>query len=229
MKVAFIYHSKPHSSHAIFAKSIGSEFIDLPYFPTSISFLYNLKLLTKYDILFTESAACLLPAILVKMAKRKFVLTIAMDPLYHPVYHQMPTVKRKYLLSLLKYVDGFIAVSEMMKILVQKIVSRPVEVVYPPIVNIPKTRSNIKNNNVLFIGHARRSKGYIKLIKAFELLEKENRNYKLYLIGKCCYDVKNYFPKIPRNVHLEGFVPNIDPYFNLCSYYVHPADFDPAL
>lgn len=231
MKIAFVYHQHdPHPSHAFFARTIGADFFsynprDLPPYITPVSSAFRWRHLLNYDIIFMESAGCL-PMIswLKKFKPEKIVIAIAMDPLYHPVFNGMTNLKRRYLLKMLKHVDGFIAVSHMTEDLVHRCIDRPVRVVYPPIFNLPKAKSNLRNNNLLFIGHDRKTKGYDRLVMALPLIMNKFRNTRLYLIGTCCND----FTQKIEGLSIEGRVPDLDPYFKKCTFYVHPSDFDPC-
>jgi glycosyltransferase involved in cell wall biosynthesis len=72
---------------------------------------------------------------------------------------------------------------------------------------------------LLFIGHEPEEKGYKYLVRAMEFLP----DFELFLVGSCCKNVKTK----KKNVHLEGRVPSLKKYFERCSIYVHPADFEP--
>jgi len=226
-KIAFIYQA-PHPSHAGFAKSINAKFIHYnPHnffsFLVPIQSLFRSYLIKKYDVLFLESGACLPLASYTKMVKKNIkIVLLVMDPLFYNLF----SIKRNFLFFLIKkYVDGIIVVSKYMKQLVKKSFDCPIRVAYPYAL---KTYEDIKprlnNKNILFVGHARRTKGYRKLIESFKLLKKRDRDWSLYLVGECSKDIK----EMSDGLYIKGKVQKMDPFFSKCSLYVHPADFDPC-
>ncbi len=77
------------------------------------------------------------------------------------------------------------------------------------------------NKNILFVGNYEKEKGFICAIEALKKLPE----FDIYLVGTC-------YKKIPKkqreNVHVECVVPSLRKYFKSCTYYLHPADFDPS-
>ncbi|MEM3335903.1 MAG: glycosyltransferase family 4 protein [Candidatus Aenigmatarchaeota archaeon] len=227
-KIAFIYHT-PHHSHAGFARSINADFIyynpyNLPTFLTPLYMIYGYEKIKKYDILFLESGSCLSLASSLKLRKKKLkIILLLMDP----IVHNLLFIKRKYLIFLIKrYVNGIIAVSNYIKRLARKNgIKCPIRVAYPYAYRLYNdVKPKLENKNILFIGHARKSKGYMKLVEAFKILREKDKEWNLYLVGECSKDIKEKFD----GLHVEGRVSNLKKYFNICSLYVHPADFDPC-
>lgn len=227
-KIAFIYHT-PHHSHAGFAKSINADFIyynpyNLPTFLTPIYLILGYDKIKNYNILFLESGSCLPLASSLKIRNKNLkIIMLVMDPIVHNLFF----IKKKFLLFLIKkYVDGIIAVSNYIKKLVIKNgIKCPIRVAYPYAYKIYRNcKPRLENKNILFIGHARKTKGYMKLLEAFKLLKKRDSEWNLYLVGDCYKHIKERFD----GLHVEGRVKNLEKYFNICSLYVHPADFDPC-
>ena len=77
------------------------------------------------------------------------------------------------------------------------------------------------NKNILFIGNEAKEKGFNKLIESMRYL----KDFNLYLVGTC---YKSIVEDVPKNIFVEGKVKSLRKYFERCSFYVHPADFDPC-
>jgi glycosyltransferase involved in cell wall biosynthesis len=132
--------------------------------------------------------------------------------------------KKKFIINLLKSADGFVAISDLCKRMVEKYVTSPVVVAYPfPHRNFSKVKSNIKSKNALFVGRNDKTKGFTNLVEAIKILRENDKEWNLYLIGECSKSVKE-----EEGIHTKGFVSDMVPYFEKCAYFVHPADFDPC-
>ena len=59
-------------------------------------------------------------------------------------------------------------------------------------------------------------------MEAVQLLNLKEENFELYLVGSCVDKVNEDFSWL----HKEGIKTDLKPYFQNCSLYVHPADFD---
>jgi len=223
----FLYPSSPKSPHPVhltWAKSVCKYFIRTPM-KTGIA--HVLSLFSRFDVtkipyndvLLLESLYCLPFARRYKKRvnpKTKIISIIADTSFWKK---KMTLSRRVYYKLYLDYVDGFIAVSEKIKKDIQEYIERPVEVVRPFLVHKYNKRKTEFNKKILFIGNEVKEKGFLKLVEAMKFLPK----FELFLVGNCYKAVD----KIPKNVHVEGRVKSLNPYFNECSFYVHPADFDP--
>ncbi|MBI5331966.1 MAG: glycosyltransferase [Candidatus Aenigmarchaeota archaeon] len=137
------------------------------------------------------------------------------------------SIFRKLYYSLyLDVVDGFMTLSERSKKDIEKFMKdngykkKPIIVIRPFMANAIKPSKKTLNKNILFIGNEAEEKGYLKLVKAMDYLP----DFQLYLVGNC----KQKLPKkLPKNIHIEGRVNNLKKYMEICTYYCHPADFEP--
>jgi len=219
MRLTFLYPSSPKSPHFVhlsWAKSVCNNFVQTPM---GLG-LFDIRKIPKSDALLLESLYCLPFA---KKYKQKInpqckIISIIADTSFWR--RKLSLARRIYYALYLDCVDGFIAVSERIKKDILNYVDRPVEVVRPFFVGKFQKETINFEKKILFVGNEVKEKGFPKLIKAMELLP----DFELFLVGDC-YKAIN---KTPQNTRVEGRVPRLEKYFNSCSYYVHPADFDPC-
>ena len=220
--------NKPNYCHKRFAESVHSEFYHVRhYFPDGIplmslpinGFLNSLSL-PKSDIYFAESIIDYYPIYYRNLKKCKKIILIAEDTL--TMMDKMNKLKRNYILKLLNSVDGFLSISESFKRLVLNYVKKPVRVVYPfPHKDFFHVRAPTNTKNVLFIGRNDKTKGFMELVEAIKILRKDDDKWNIYLIGECSKSVKN-----ADGVHSLGYVKNMENYFKICTYFVHPGNRD---
>ncbi|MGC8817572.1 MAG: glycosyltransferase family 4 protein [Candidatus Hadarchaeum sp.] len=217
-EITFLYPASgisPHPAHLAWAKSVGSRVVETPM---GIG-CFDQGKLKGSNILLLESLYC---APFARRYKKKNpecrVISIIADTSFWR--ERLSIFRRIYYWRYLPIVDGFIAVSERIKRDIQNYVDRPVEVVRPFPVNKFRPRKRDYERKILFIGNEAREKGYSNLVKAMDYLP----DFELFLVGDCCRKVRTKKP----NIHLEGRVPSLKPYFQKCSIYAHPADFDPC-
>jgi glycosyltransferase involved in cell wall biosynthesis len=218
MDISFLYPASgisPHPAHLAWAKSIGSRVVETPMGIRR----FDQKKLKGSDLLLLESLYC---APFARHYKKKTpeckVISIIADTSFWS--ERLGILRKMFYWRYLPTVDGFIAVSERIKRDIQNYVSRPVEVVRPFLVNKFRPRKRSFERKILFIGNEAREKGYGNLVEAMDHLP----DFELFLVGDCCKKVRARKP----NIHLEGRVPSLRPYFQKCSIYAHPADFDPC-
>ena len=221
MSATFLYPSSrksPHFVHLSWAKSVCSNFVQTPMGLGP----FDVGKIPKSDTLLLESLYCVPFA---KKYKQKInpdckIVSIIADTSFWR--RKLSITRRIYYALYLDCVDAFIAVSERIKKDILNYINKPVEVVRPFFVNkFGKRRLNFEKK-ILFIGNEVKEKGFPKLIRAMELLP----DFELFLVGDCYKAIKG--ETRDDNIHIEGKVPSLKKYFNLCSYYVHPADFDPC-
>ena len=220
MKITFLYPDSPispHFSHLTWAKSVCKNIVKTPI---KIGF-FDISKIPVSDVLLIESLYCLPYA---KIYKKRInpdckIISIIADTsfwknklnLFRIIYYKM------YLDS----IDGFIAVSERIKRDIRNYTCKPVVVVRPFPVNAFRFKKYVFNKNILFIGNKTEEKGYKYLIESMKYLP----NFELLLVGDCYKGIQDILSK---NIHIEGRVKKLTNYFKKCSYYVHPADFDPC-
>jgi len=217
-RVTFLYPVSgisPHYAHLSWAKSIGARVVETPM---GVGF-FDLNKLQGSDLLLLESLYC---APFARRYEKKNpgckIMCIIADTSFWS--ERLGILRKMFYWRYLPIVDGFIAVSERIKRDIQNYVDRPVEVVRPFLVNEFRPRKRGFERKILFIGNEAREKGYGNLVKAMDYLP----DFELFLVGDCCKKVRTRKP----NIHLEGRVPSLRPYFQKCSIYAHPADFDPC-
>jgi phosphatidyl-myo-inositol alpha-mannosyltransferase len=116
-----------------------------------------------------------------------------------------------YTKSILKYLDGFTAVSPAAAKYVQTLTHQPITFV-PNGIDLKKYKANARHDtssNIVFIGRLEKRKGVIYLLKAFQELQKYSPNTKLNIIGDGPDRKKlELFVKTQklRNIHFHGFV-----------------------
>jgi glycosyltransferase involved in cell wall biosynthesis len=180
---------------------------------------FNDRKLRGSDVLLLESLYC---APFAKPYKKKNpdcrVVSIIADTSFWS--KRLGILRKMFYWRYLPTVDGFITVSERIKRDVQSYVNRPAVVVRPFLVNKFRVKRRVFNRKILFVGNEAKEKGYGNLIRAMDELP----DFELFLVGDCYKKIRTRKP----NVRVEGRVPSLKPYFEKCSIYAHPADFDPC-
>ena len=229
MKVTFLYPDAPFSPHKSleqWASSVSQAKIKTPK-----GFgRFDTNKIPDSDILLLESLYCLSFAITKSKDLAKFktrtckIIAMIVDTSFWP--EKLSIFRKLFYKMYLNSVDGFIALSERSKTDIETFMKnngykrKPIIVIRPFIANEIKPNKKTLNKNILFIGNEAKEKGYLKLVKAMDYLPE----FQLYLIGNC----KQILPKkLPKNIHAEGRVNSLKKYMELCTYYCHPADFEP--
>jgi glycosyltransferase involved in cell wall biosynthesis len=218
MKVTFLYPASkisPHPVHLAWAKAVQARAIQTPIGVGR----FNYRTLKSSEVLLLES---LYSAPFAKRFKKmnpecKVVSIIADTSFWKK---KLGLMRKIYYWRYLSSVDGYLAVSERIKKDILSYENKPVKVVRPFFVSKYRIKRRGISKNILFIGHEVREKGYLQLVQAMKYLPE----FTLYLIGDCCKGVKTRL----RNIRLKWRVPRLNGYFRKCSFYVHPAEFDPC-
>ncbi|REE28981.1 glycosyl transferase family 1 [Methanothermobacter defluvii] len=79
----------------------------------------------------------------------------------------------------------------------------------------------LHTSKIMFIG-IRPDKCFHNLVEAVRILNGYDGNFQLYLIGSCSDVIEDDYEWL----HKVGFTKHPEQYFNKCSFYVNPADFD---
>lgn len=218
MKVTFLYPASgisPHPAHLTWAKSVGARVAETPM---GLGF-FDLNKIRGSNLLLLESLYC---APFARRYKKKNpgcrVICIIADTSFWS--ERLGVLRKMFYWRYLPLVDGFIAVSNRIKRDIQSHVNRPVVVVRPFLVNRFHPRRRGFAKKVLFVGNEAVEKGYGYLVKSMKYLP----DFELFLVGDCFKKIRTKEP----NVHVEGRVKSLEPYFEKCSIYAHPADFDPC-
>jgi glycosyltransferase involved in cell wall biosynthesis len=217
MKVTFLYPASgisPHPVHLAWAKSVGARVVETPI---GVG-IFDQNKLQGSDILLLESLYC---APFARKYKKKNpnckVISIIADTSFWS--ERLSIVRKVYYRRYLGIVDGFLADSKRISRDIKGFIKRPVAVVRPYATNRFEVKKRGFTKTLLFIGHEPDEKGYKYLVRAMKLLP----DFELFLVGRCCKEVKTK----KKNIRLEGRVPSLKKYFEKCSIYVHPADFEP--
>ncbi len=179
---------------------------------------FDMNKLEGSDILLLESLYC---APFAKRYKKNYlsckVISIIADTSFWPP--RLNVARKMFYKVYLDTVDGFLADSNRIRGDLKNYIERPVAVVRPFAVNRFSIKKNDFSNALLFVGDEPEEKGYRYLVRAMDLLP----DFELFLVGNCRKKVRTR----RKNVHLEGRVSSLKKYFEKCSIYVHPADFEP--
>jgi len=218
VNITFMYPASgisPHPAHLAWAKSIGSRVVETPMGIGS----FDLNKLRGSDLLLLESLYC---APFARRYKKKNpdckVICIIADTSFWS--ERLGILRKMFYWRYLSIVDGFVAVSERIKRDIRGYADMPAVVVRPFLVNKYRPRKRGFGRKILFIGNEAKEKGFGYLIKSMKYLP----DFELFLVGSCYKKIRTKEP----NIHVEGKVPSLEPYFEKCSIYAHPADFDPC-
>ncbi len=220
MKCTFLYPDSPKSPH--YVHKSWAESVSKKYIKTPLGFgFFNTNIIPESDVLILESLYCLPFARKYKKNNPNCkIIVIIADTSF---WNKKLSISRKIFYKIyLKHVDGFITVSNRIKKDVENYTKKPVIVVRPFIVNKYSLDRKCFNKNIVFIGNDSKEKGFLYAVNAMKYLE----DFDLYLVGSCCKKVDNSL--VSNNIHKEGSVKSIKKYFQLNTYYIHPADFDPS-
>ncbi len=218
MRTTFLYPASgisPHYAHLTWAKSVGAKVVETPMGMGP----FDYGKIEGSELLLLESLYC---APFARKYKKRNpdckVACIIADTSFWS--ERLGVLRRMFYWRYLGYVDGFVAVSERIKRDIQGYIDRPVVVVRPFPVNKFSPKRREFNRKVLFVGNEVEAKGFGYLVKSMDHLP----DFELFLVGDCCEKIRTK----KANVHAEGRVPSLRPYFEECSVYAHPADFDPC-
>lgn len=225
-KIAFVYDLF-HPLHVKFLRSIDCDFIPL-----------SEKIPKNYDIYIVEGTYIkpILMRKLGKIGKNKKIVTLFSDPrlFYLSIGKKFDFKKEKIVKSpkwrliaakkLIKKLDGAIFTSSLTASLFRKFNKKAPFIVTPGFVfrenkdSIEKIRPNLKNHNILFIGHGPDfyCKGLDLLIDSFKEIKKDFPRANLYILGE--WKIKKAWAI--KGIHFEG-KQNLIPYLKKCSLGVH--------
>lgn len=234
-------HQDPHPVHDAWAQSIGAMFLHyrlgileswrrrvklMEWLLKKVSrCFYRLYPFHDVGAILVEGGAPLPEATLIKRKLQDVrLILLAADPLF-----SKPPIRE--LESLLKMVDGVIAVSEMVKSDAIKILGQNVQIdIVYPFVNIEKFKRinpDMYSHNILFIADHWPTKGIFLLPSIFKLVKKDVKDAKFFILGRST----RYTSWLRRkDLESEGFhvVGYKDPaaYFRQCCILLHPAVYD---
>jgi glycosyltransferase involved in cell wall biosynthesis len=221
MRATFLYPTSgisPHYVHEAWAMSVCEKTVKTPMGIGK----FDIGQIPESDVLLLESLYCLPFAARYKKAHPTCkIISIIADTSF---WEKKLTLARKLFYKLyLRHVAGFIAVSDRIRKDAHSYTGKPVITVRPFLVNKYAIGKRKFNKNILFIGNDTMEKGFLKAIEAVKSLP----DFDLYLVGTCSKKIPNR-ESTYNNIHVEGKVPSLKKYFKNCTYYVHPADFDPS-
>jgi|GEM_PF-4833628 len=206
MEKTLIITTIRHSAHEPFWEAIkNKKFYHFPFYDKpALRYLGALKIPKSFDIYLIEN---LLPFAYLKYSpflKNKIWISIAADALPYVYFYKpdwyfkeirlvkicLPKLIRKFYLyemtKGLELLDGAIAVSNLVKKYLKRVIDVPIEVVHPSISpknleDLKKTKVNIKSNNIFSLANAGTFKGIDLLLESFKIILKEFKDAKLYL------------------------------------------------
>lgn len=209
----------PHPVHKAWALSVCQHIVETPMGLGR----FDVRTIPKSDFLLIESLYC---APFAKKYKKlhpecKIISLVADTSFWDRKY----TIARRFYYKLyLDSVDGFIAVSERIAGDASARTGKLAMVVRPYLVNKTSLVKNAFDKKILFIGNAAEEKGFIYAVRAM----KHIKDFDIYLVGSCYKKLSKSIMDRHKNIHIEGVVPSLKRYFQSCTYYIHPADFDPS-
>jgi len=238
-KVLFVYYV-PHPSHRGFAESIGADFWHYNHYfkgsrlPKIAKSGINGLLLPRYDVYLSEGGAPITPVAIKKHFSRNSIhINIIADETFMMIKETPEEMKDKYkgYVNLAhkfasKYIDGAIVVSKLAKESAEAFLDIPIRIVHPYIEEkmyerLSKVNPAIKSHNIISVGYGEH-KGMDILVEAFKMVKKEVKDAALYIIGKGHPKEWNEI----KDVHVEGYVNDLIPYFENASLFVQASRAD---
>lgn len=235
-KICFVYQG-PHPSHKGFAEAINAIFS--PYQFTNLQVPWSIKCvlrgltLPKADIYICEGGAPLIPVWIKKKFNRRAVnIELVGDETFMILEDKHGKISRHNLYlhiikTVMKEIDGALAVSRLTEKNIRKYLDIPTAVVYPYIEEERYKRliyvnPNLESYNIVSVAHGRYSKGMDILVKAFEIVKREFKEAELFIVGK------GHPKDWEKNdgVHVLGYVEDLGSIFEKCSLFVQSSRFD---
>jgi glycosyltransferase involved in cell wall biosynthesis len=234
MKIQPIYYRKTegvpfHIIHGAWVRSLKTEkampyipeyCVDRPVFwhPILSQFLaiFQGLFISKADIYLAESMACV-PATLFRKKKSKLIV-INSDTFFNDL-KRTTGLKKKYMLWLLKHVDGFISTSKMMKQMAEEYSSAPNEVVYPFIDDrFFKIEADLKSNDVCYFGRFAPEKN----VKLLPFVQAYVKGSKLKVVGG---ELDGYFNK--KHIQSYPWTKEPEKIASTCGTYINLSSIEP--
>lgn len=167
----------------------------------------------KFDVLhFHEPWVPILSRQILSRSKAKNVATFHAKMPDNTVSKTIEKVITPYTKSIMKYLSELTAVSDAAAEYVQSLTDKPVRII-PNGIDLSKYRSaktlDRSGNSILFIGRLEKRKGVSYLLKAFDILRKQQNNLELNLVGEGPdrQDLEKMVgQKSIQNVHFLGYV-----------------------
>jgi glycosyltransferase involved in cell wall biosynthesis len=158
------------------------------------------------------------------------IVSIIADTTFLP--ERMTFARRMFYWLYLKSVDAFICESNRIckdayEFMNHGSFMRPIYMQRPFISSVCKLKKDMSfNSNILFIGSASPEKGSVQAADAMKYLYGDKNGsgrFELLLVGDCGEALN---PPKHSNVVACGRVPSLQEYFDKCTYYLHPSNFD---
>lgn len=234
-KTLFVYNYI-HRAHKDFAESVNADLryqydrLNFERIPEPLKGIINAIALPKYSVYLGEDISPFRPDTLRSAFTDSInIKVIANSPfLLLKKENFKRKVNYKIKKNLAKYIDGAIAVSQLVKEEAEKIMDAPIKVAHPPIKDENFTRlaeinSDLSGFNIISIGGATWRKGMDILVKGFKKIREKIPKSRLYLLGE---GHPRKWNKI-KGVNVPGWVDDLTPYLEKADLYVHAARADP--
>jgi glycosyltransferase involved in cell wall biosynthesis len=235
-KICFVYQG-PHPSHKGFAEAINAIFSSYQFTnlqaPWSIKSVLGGLTLPKADIYICEGGAPLIPVWIKKKFNRRAVnIELVGDETFMILEDKHGKISRHNLYlhiikTVMKEIDGALAVSRLTEKSIRKYLDIPTAVVYPYIEEelykrLIYVNPDLESYNIVSVAHGRFSKGMDILVKAFEIVRREFKEAELFIVGK---GHPKDWEKI-NGIRVLGYVENLGGVFEKCSLFVQSSRFD---
>lgn len=251
MKVVFVYYN-PHPIHKAWADSVTN--IQVPFISKKIFDIKNLskksdKLAYKLfnflrkspsilqplsisqalripraDVYLLENPACLPPVLFRKKKNSKIIMIN--DDIFFYLLRDSKGILRKIYQKYLRYIDGVISSSNMIRNVSREFINVPnlVNHAFVDTRKFSRFKVDTKSANICFTGMLANQKRIDLVIKAFLRVNKKYQN-KLYLIGA----EEDNIPILTKNrknggIIITGWTKNPEKYMKKCGIYINPAE-----
>jgi glycosyltransferase involved in cell wall biosynthesis len=243
-KTLFVY-SALHPSLTGFAEEIAADFWPYRtrgnYFRSSRTFhsLYAGIQLPHYSHYLSAGGGPLIPVMvhnILTMGQRKRLvhINLAADPTFMLILKTPPQLRREYSWVVntshhvaVRFIDGAIAVSSMIRDCIHQVADIPVRIVHPYIdprqfISLSANVPQLDSQRLLSVAYNSTLKGMDLLVDAFRIVQSDFPKAELTLVGK------NY-PRSWENlpgVHIPGYVADPTPCFHNAGLYIQPSRAD---
>ena len=148
-----------------------------------IGLLYSI-FIPRADVYFLTGIGCAITAVPKKILFGSKIITINSDTFFTDL-GKATGLKKAYMLWLLKYIDGMISTSHLMRKKAKRFIRVPHEVVYPfcDVKRFGKVKPDYKGSNLCSVATARYSKGADILRDVFLLYRKRFPKSQLFVLG----------------------------------------------
>ncbi|MBA7507044.1 hypothetical protein ES706_05760 [subsurface metagenome] len=224
-----------HPAHEALAGSVSKNRYEIPgkeernwvsYLLDAIPRAWNTP---RHDVIINEGGRTLPLVFLKAVLRRRFVHIVRSNDMFFD-FGGIPRHKRLILKLVARYIDGVIAVSDMVEECVRKNTSLPVRKVNTFVkADYLEVQPDLSARNIIAIGTRYPQKGNDILAEVDKKLREHSYRGETFVLGR--EEPPEFIKEYARNqphFHLAGFVDEPKDYLAKGCFYVHPARFDAA-